>query len=97
MWLISLFLSLFITITPSSTFLCDGDQLTATIRNNLNGDFAITNDLEDIDEGAFVVLDWRDVSLMLPVTFNVGEISFTEPEKNSFIIYFSLILFKFRI
>ncbi|WP_269623182.1 hypothetical protein [Prochlorococcus marinus] len=78
MWLVSLLLSFFIIITPSSNFICDGDQLKATIRNNLNGDFSITNDLENIDEGAFVVLDWRDIKLMLPVTFNVGEISFTD-------------------
>ena len=36
------------------------------------------NDLENIDEGAFVVLNWRNIKLMLPVSFNVGEISFTD-------------------
>ena len=71
-------LSLLITITPSSTFNCDDEPLTATIRNNLNGDFAVTTDLEKIDQGAFVVLEWKDVSLMLPVSFQKGEISFTD-------------------
>ncbi len=78
MKIFSLLLSLLITITPSSSFICDGDELTSTIRNNLNGDFSITNDLENIDQGAFVVLKWRSISLMLPVTFNAGEISFTD-------------------
>ena len=75
---ISFFLSLLITLNPSSNFNCDGDRLTAVIRNNLNGDFAITNDLENIDKGAFIVLDWRDINLMLPVSFKVGDISFTD-------------------
>tara|TARA_B100000965_G_scaffold70029_1_gene55225 strand:- start:259 stop:630 length:372 start_codon:yes stop_codon:yes gene_type:complete len=75
---ISFFLSLLITIIPSSEFNCDGDRLTAVIRNNLNGDFAITDDLENIDKGAFIVLNWRDINLMLPVSFKVGDISFTD-------------------
>ncbi len=73
-----LFLSLFIAITPSSTFDCNGEVLTATIRNNLNGDFALVNDLERIDQGSFVVLNWKDFNLMLPVSFQKGEISFTD-------------------
>tara|TARA_B100000700_G_scaffold191022_1_gene210437 strand:- start:259 stop:630 length:372 start_codon:yes stop_codon:yes gene_type:complete len=76
--IISFFLSLFITLNPSPDFNCDGDRLTAVIRNNLNGDFALTNDLENIDKGAFVVLHWRDINLMLPVSFKVGDISFTD-------------------
>ena len=75
---ISFFLSLFITLNPSPDFNCNGDRLTAEIRNNLNGDFALTNDLENIDKGAFIVLDWRDINLMLPVSFQVGDISFTD-------------------
>ena len=78
MTLISFLLSLFITINPSPDFNCDGDRLTAVIRNNLNGDFALTNDLENIDKGAFVALNWRDINLMLPVSFKVGDISFTD-------------------
>ncbi len=75
---ISIFLSLLITLNPSPTFNCNGDKLTAAIRNNLNGDFTLINDLENIDKGAFIVLNWRDVNLMLPVSFQVGEISFTD-------------------
>ena len=75
---LSFFLSLFFTLNASPDFNCDGDRLTAVIRNNLNGDFALTNDLEDIDKGAFVVLNWRDINLMLPVSFKVGDISFTD-------------------
>ena len=78
MTLISFLLSLFITLNPSPYFNCDGDRLTAVIRNNLNGDFALTNDLENIDKGAFIVLNWRDISLMLPISFKAGDITFTD-------------------
>lgn len=73
-----LILSLFISFHPSPTFNCGGDELHATIRNNLNGNFEITDNLENIDKGAFVVLDWREIRLMLPVSFKVGEITFTD-------------------
>ncbi len=78
MGLISFLLSLLVTLNPSPDFNCDGDRLTAVIRNNLNGDFAITNDLQNIDQGAFIILHWRDLNLMLQVSFKVGEISFTD-------------------
>ena len=78
MKLFGFILSLFMTYNVSPTFMCDGDILHATIRNNLNGDFELTQDLENIDKGAFVVLDWRGISLMLPVSFNFGEITFTD-------------------
>ena len=76
--IVPILLSLFIAITPSSTFDCDGERLNATIRNNLNGNFLRVTDLETVDQGAFVVLEWKDVNLMLPVSFQRGEISFTD-------------------
>ena len=78
MSILSLVISLFITLTPSSYFNCDGDLLNATIRNNLNGDFALTKDLENVDKGAFVTIKWRELKLMLPVSFKVGDIAFTD-------------------
>ena len=71
-------ISFLIFISPPSQYNCDGDKLYVTIRNNLNGDFSLVSDLEKIDEGAFVVLDWNEVRLMLPVSFQKGEISFTD-------------------
>ena len=75
---LTVLLSFFLAIKPSSSFYCDGEVLNATIRNNLNGNFSIVTNLEEVDQGAFVVLEWKDLSLMLPVSFNKGEISFTD-------------------
>ena len=75
---LSFILSIVLVITPPSHFKCDGKRLTATIRNNLNGDFAIVDNLEKVDEGAFVVLNWDPLELMLPVSFQKGSISFTD-------------------
>ncbi|KGG15002.1 MULTISPECIES: hypothetical protein [unclassified Prochlorococcus] len=78
MTIFNFLLTFLIAISPPSSFECDGDTLTATIRNNLNGDFAVVHDLQLIDEGAFVVLEWKKISLMLPVSFQKGEISFSD-------------------
>ena len=78
MYLISFFMTIVLTFTPSSKFLCDGDILSVVIRNNMNGDFNITEDLLAIDKGAFATIDWRKNNLMLPFSFNKGEITFTD-------------------
>ncbi len=78
MQILPLILCLLINITPANSFNCDGKPLKATIRNNLNGDFALVKDLEEIDQGAFVTLEWEDINLMLPVSFQSDEISFTD-------------------
>ena len=62
----------------SSLFTCDGELLETTIYNNQNGIFTIVAPLQEIDAGGFVVLHWKELSLMLPRTFNTGETSFTD-------------------
>ena len=78
MSIFSFLLSLFIAVIPATTFDCDGKILTAAIRNNMNGDFSLITDLDQVDQGAFVVLNWNAINLMLPVSFQKGEISFTD-------------------
>ena len=63
---------------PSSTYSCDGYNLKATLRNNLNGDFSLIDDLDSLDQGSFVVIEWDKINLMLPISFQYGEISFTD-------------------
>jgi len=75
--LISLLLTFLMTFTPANSFKCDGDILNSKIINNQNGDFTIIKDLDKLDSGAFVVLEWK-VNLMLPRTFLVGEKSFSD-------------------
>ena len=77
MQIFSLILSLFLSVVPPTSFICDGEILNTQIINNTNGDFKIINDLDQIDEGAFIVLNWG-VNLMLPRTFIANEISFSD-------------------
>ena len=81
----SLFLSILLGVYPpqifapeQSLFICDGEPLEATIYNNQNGDFVVVKPKDMIDAGGFIVLNWRDSSLMLPRTFNAYETSFSD-------------------
>ncbi len=78
MQLISFILSLFVVILPPSKFICESEPLNVTIYNNLNGDYQIAHDLENIDAGAFALIKWKGLSIMIPRTFNAGEISFSD-------------------
>ncbi len=44
----------------------------------MNGDFSVVKDLDRIDSGAFVPLNWKDQTLMLPVSFQEGVIGFSD-------------------
>ena len=78
MAILNLLLTIIITISPPSDFVCDGSNLHATIYNNLNGDYKIAADMSKLDEGAFAVLKWKELNIMIPRTFNSGEISFSD-------------------
>lgn len=57
---------------------CDGDPLSALLNNGAVDSFAIPNTSAGTVPGAFVVLQWRDISLQLPRTNNAGAPSFTD-------------------
>ena len=78
MYIFSLIASFLLSINPTNSYLCQGKPLSVTIYNNLNGDYLIAEDLTDLDQGAFVVLQWNKKTIMIPRTFNSGEISFTD-------------------
>ena len=67
-----------VVVSPPSNYICDSSPLEVAIYNNLNGDYRVASDLNNIDLGAFVVLKWKDYSIMLPRTFNAGEVSFSD-------------------
>lgn len=75
--LISLIISILLSTTPASSFICGDHILNAKIYNNQNGDFTIIKDIKKIDLGSFVVLDWIE-NLMLPRTFIKDEVSFSD-------------------
>ena len=78
MYIVSLIASLLLSINPPNNYLCQGEPLSAKIYNNLNGDYMVAEDLSTLDPGAFAVLEWKKQTIMIPRTFNSGEISFTD-------------------
>ena len=48
------------------------------IRNNINGDFSIVNNLSEIKPGAFINIDWDEKKLMLPLSLRRDFLSFSD-------------------
>lgn len=59
-------------------YLCDGDGLEATLHNGAVDASEIPNSEAGTVPGAFIVLQWRDLSLQLPRTNNAGIPSYTD-------------------
>ena len=59
-------------------YLCDGQPLVAEIHNGAVDAIDIPNSIAGTVPGAFVVLQWRGISLQLPRSNNAGEPSYTD-------------------
>ena len=59
-------------------YLCDGDALEATLHNGAVDASEIPNSEGGTVPGAFIVLQWRGLSLQLPRTNNAGIPSYTD-------------------
>ena len=59
-------------------YLCDGDGLEAMLHNGAVDASEIPNSEAGTVPGAFIVLQWRGLSLQLPRTNNAGIPSFTD-------------------
>ena len=59
-------------------YLCDGEPLLAEIHNGAVDAIDIPNSIAGTVPGAFVVLQWRGISLQLPRSNNAGEPSYTD-------------------
>jgi len=59
-------------------YLCDGDALEATLHMGAVDASEIPNSESGTVPGAFIVLQWRGVSLQLPRTNNAGIPSYTD-------------------
>lgn len=57
---------------------CDGEPLIAQVNNGAVDAFDIPNVAAGTVPGAFVVLQWREITLQLPRTNNAGSPSFTD-------------------
>ena len=78
-----LVLLLSLVIAPSwraqaSSYVCDGDALTARIDRGAVDAIGIPNSVDGTVPGSFVVLEWRDLHLQLPRTNNAGAPSFSD-------------------
>jgi hypothetical protein len=62
----------------TQSYLCDGDALEATLHNGAVDASGIPNSEGGTVPGAFIVLQWRGVSLQLPRTNNAGIPSYTD-------------------
>ena len=58
-----------------------------TIRNNINGDFINIEKLSDVKAGSFININWKDKSLMLPLSLRKGFLSFSDLKWDWIYIY----------
>jgi len=86
-WLVSLLLSLLLAIPAGAAgpgplqrdrYLCDGDPLLAEVYAGAVDAADIPNSVAGTVPGAYVVLQWRGLSLQLPRTNNAGAPSYTD-------------------
>ena len=64
--------------TAPEHFLCDGDGLEAMLHNGAVDASEIPNSEAGTVPGAFIVVQWRGLSLQLPRTNNAGIPSYTD-------------------
>ena len=48
------------------------------MRNNINGDFSIVENISELKPGAFININWNKKKLMLPYSLRKDYISFTD-------------------
>ena len=86
-WLVSLVLSLLLAAPAWAAgpgplqrdrYLCDGEPLLAEVFAGAVDASGIPNSVAGTVPGAYVVLQWRGVSLQLPRTNNAGAPSYTD-------------------
>ena len=75
--LFTAFFSFLITITPPSDFVCGGSELHASIYNSLRETQQVFQDIENLEEDSFTLLEWRDYELKIPIT-KYGGMSFAD-------------------
>ena len=74
----NLITTIVLLLTLNTSFICDHEKLSLSIRNNINGDFALVKDIKELRPGAFININWQDKSLMLPYYPRAKFISFAD-------------------
>ena len=74
----NLITTIVLLLTLNTSFICDHEKLSLNIRNNINGDFSLVKDIKELRPGAFININWKEKSLMLPYYPRAKFISFAD-------------------
>ena len=74
----SFFITSILLLALNSTYVCENSKLDLVIRNNINGDFSIVEEISELMPGAFININWNKKKLMLPYSLKRDYISFTD-------------------
>ena len=65
-------------MTINTSYICDGYQMDLIIRNNINGDYSLIENIYKVEPGAFININWKNKNLMLPYSLKKGSLSFSD-------------------
>ncbi len=82
--MINIFLISIITLFCINTnYICDNENpLNLSIRNNINGYFIKIKEISEVKPGSFINIEWKNKSLMLPLSLRRGFLSFSDLKWN---------------
>ena len=69
-------------MTINTSYICDGYQMDLIIRNNINGDYSLIENIYKVEPGAFININWKNKNLMLPYSLKKGSLSFSDKKWN---------------
>ena len=74
----SYLISSILLLALNSSYMCENSKLDLVMRNNVNGDFSIVENISELKPGAFININWNKKKLMLPYSLRKDYISFTD-------------------
>ena len=74
----SIFFSTILFLALNTGYFCQNIKLNLKIRNNINGDYSIVENISEIKPGAFINIEWNNKKLMLPYSLRRDFLSFTD-------------------
>jgi len=55
----SFFITSILLLALNSSYTCENSKLDLVMRNNVNGDFSIVEDISELKPGAFININWN--------------------------------------